>query len=80
VTQYLFLLASLANSEDLTRDPGAVAGAAGRILVVDDDDDVYGNENVVEYGLVVDHTPTKPLPFKGNDSIAVQDGQLDTDF
>jgi hypothetical protein len=81
-TQHLSLLASLADSEDLTHDPGAVAGAAARILVVDDDDnnDVYGNENEVEYGLVVDHTPTKPLPFKGYDLIAVQVGQLDTDF
>lgn len=75
-------LATLAESEDLTRDTGyvAAAGDGNESLLQDDDEDVYEFENEHAYGPVVDHTPTKPVPLQRADSLAVQAGQLDREI
>lgn len=69
--------------DELTRDTGfaAATGDAHESLVADDDEDnVYEDENEEDYGLVVDHTPTKAIPLARVGSMAVHAGQLERDF
>jgi hypothetical protein len=85
-------LATLAESEDLTRDTGCVGGVnpAGLDSVAEnvsvyvhndeDDEDVYDLENEHSFGPVVDHTPTKAvIPLHRCSSLAVQ-GARETTF
>jgi chromosome segregation ATPase len=61
-------------SEDLTRDSGPD--------VVSDNEVIYDNENEQEFGPVVDQIPAVPdlVPFKRNDSMAVQAQGLQEDL